>query len=309
MWPISALRTCIISIIREARAFYLLAKQVQHLFFGLSQFQIKKHLFPELFIICTVYWNRVNERDLFDMKLLLKVSVIMLMLASHSAIAADSSEADIKQLRTALAKFIPQPDQAVIKPTPVKGLYQVLIGAQVAYMTSDAKYLIDGDMMDMENKVNLTEAARGSIRKKALSDLGEENMLVYKPKGETKQTITVFTDIYCPYCRKLHNEMDEYMNNGVKVRYIFLPFKGKKSYDASVSVWCAKDRNAALDDAKAGGDIEQKTCEHPIDKHKAMASTLSIRGTPAIMTEDGQLTPGYVPAGKLIEKLKAEGKL
>lgn len=243
------------------------------------------------------------------MKLLLKLSLIMFMLAGNTAMAADSSDADIKQLRAALAKIIPQSSEAVIKPTPVKGLYQVLIGAQVAYMTKDARYLIDGDMMDMENKVNLTEAARGSIRQKALSELGEENMLVYSPKGETRQTITVFTDIYCPYCRKLHNEMAQYMENGIKVRYIFLPFKGKKSYDASVSVWCAKDRNEALDDAKAGEDVEAKTCDHPIDKHKAMATTLSIRGTPAIMYEDGQLTPGYIPAGKLIEKLKAEGKL
>ena len=243
------------------------------------------------------------------MKFLLKLSVVVLMMGLNPVMAADANEADVKQLKSALAKYIPQASDAVITATPVNGLYQVLVGGQVVYMTKDARYLIDGDLMDMQTKVNMTESARGSIRQKALNELGEDNMLVYKPKGEVKQTITVFTDIYCPYCRKLHNEMSQYMDKGIKVRYIFLPFNGKKSYDDSVSVWCAKDRNAALDAAKSGEELEHKTCDHPIDKHKALATTLSIRGTPAIMTEDGQLTPGYVPAGKMIEKLKAAGKL
>ena len=243
------------------------------------------------------------------MKFLLKLSVVVLMMGLNPVMAADANEADVKQLKSALAKYIPQAADAVITTTPVNGLYQVLVGGQVVYMTKDARYLIDGDLMDMQNKVNMTESARGSIRQKALNELGEDNMLVYKPKGEVKQTVTIFTDIYCPYCRKLHNEMSQYMDNGIKVRYVFLPFKGKKSYDDSVSVWCAKDRNAALDAAKAGEELEHKTCDHPIDKHKALATTLSIRGTPAIMTEDGQLTPGYIPVAKLIEKFKAEGKL
>ena len=167
------------------------------------------------------------------------------MMGLNPVMAADANQADVKQLKSALAKYIPQASDAVITATPVNGLYQVLVGGQVVYMTKDARYLIDGDMMDMQTKVNMTESARGSIRQKALDGLGEDNMLVYTPRGEVKQTITVFTDIYCPYCRKLHNEMDQYMANNVKVRYIFLPFKGKKSYDVSVSVWCAKDRNAA----------------------------------------------------------------
>ncbi|MDH5765429.1 MAG: DsbC family protein [Gammaproteobacteria bacterium] len=243
------------------------------------------------------------------MKLLSKLAVILLVLAAPVVNAADSTEADIKELRIALAKYIPAPADAVIKTTPVKGLYQVLIGAQVAYMTKDGRYLIDGDMMDMEKKLNLTETARGSIRKQVISKLGEENMVVYKPEGKVKQTVTVFTDIYCPYCRKLHDEMPEYQKNGIKVRYVFLPFKGKKSYDTSVSVWCASDQNAALDAAKSGDDIEQKTCTNPIDKHQAVGAELSIRGTPAIMFEDGQLTPGYIPIDKLVAKFKAQGKL
>ncbi|VAW64664.1 Thiol:disulfide interchange protein DsbC [hydrothermal vent metagenome] len=244
------------------------------------------------------------------MRFLLKpcIAVLLLAAAPFSMIHADEAAdvaADIKALKVLLPKHLPNPTEATVKATPVKGLFEVMSGSQIMYMTKDARYIIDGDLYDMAVRKNLTEDARGGIRLKALGKLGENNMLVYKPDGEIKHTITVFTDIYCPYCRRLHDEMNEYMKNGIKVRYIFVPFKGPKSVDASVSVWCAKDRNKALDLAKSGANIEKKTCDNPISQHQALASKLGIRGTPAIMLESGQLLPGYVPSAKLIEQLNS----
>lgn len=214
-----------------------------------------------------------------------------------------ASEADIKQLKQVLPNVLPAAANAEITASPVAGLYQVVAGGQVLYMTKDATFVLDGDLYNMQTRTNLTENARGAIRLDALDELGEKNMIVYQPKGDVKHTITVFTDIYCPYCVRLHNEMEQYLNNGVKVRYIFVPFKGPKSVEASVSVWCAKDQNKALSKAKAGDDIEQLSCDNPVKKHQALAAALGIRGTPAIMLENGHLMPGYVPAGKLIEQL------
>lgn len=214
-----------------------------------------------------------------------------------------ASEADIKQLKQALPNVLPAAANAEITASPVAGLYQVVAGGQVLYMTKDAAFVLDGDLYNMQTRTNLTEKARGAIRLDALNELGESNMIVYQPKGEVKHTITVFTDIYCPYCVRLHNEVEQYQNNGVKVRYIFAPFKGPKSVETSVSVWCAKDQNRALSMAKAGEDIEQKSCDNPVKKHQALVAALGIRGTPAIMLENGQLMPGYVPAAKLIEQL------
>ncbi|HEY9200361.1 MAG TPA: DsbC family protein [Gammaproteobacteria bacterium] len=214
-----------------------------------------------------------------------------------------ANEADIKQLKQALPNVLPAAANAEITASPVAGLYQVVAGGQVLYMTRDAAFVLDGDLYNMQTRTNLTENARGAIRLEALNELGEKNMIVYQPKGEVKHTITVFTDIYCPYCVRLHNEVEQYLSNGVKVRYIFVPFKGPKSVEASVSVWCAKDQNEALSLAKAGEDIEQRSCNNPVKKHQALAAALGIRGTPAIMLENGQLMPGYVPAAKLIEQL------
>lgn len=241
----------------------------------------------------------------FNMNLLSKVTLLVSVLYLPSAFAAEP--ADIQALRKALKERLPQAADATIKPSPVKGLYEVLAGPQVMYMSGDARYVIDGNMFDLEQRRNLTEETRSVVRKQVVDELGEENMVVYRPKGETKHTITVFTDIFCPYCQRLHQEMDDYLAKGVKVRYVFLPFKGKKSFDTSVSVWCADDPNAALDKAKAGEDIVMKTCKNPIGEHQSMATTLGIRGTPAIMLENGYLNPGYVPADKLVQQMEAMG--
>ena len=235
------------------------------------------------------------------MKSLFSASLMAVVLFLSSSVKAN--EAEIKQLQKTLPSVFPNLPNPSVKATPVKGLYEVMVGNQIMYMTKDASYALDGNMFDLKSKLNLTEATRGKIRLDAVNKLGEENMVVYKPKGDTKHTITVFTDIYCPYCVRLHNEMDEYEKNGVKVRYIFVPFKGKKSVEASVSVWCADDQNEAMTLAKSGVEIEKKTCDNPVLKHQALASELGIRGTPAIMLESGALMPGYVPATKLIAQL------
>ena len=241
------------------------------------------------------------------MKYIIKSALVLLTLVSALALGPISTvhanNADIKELKAALSKRLPKAENATIKATPVEGLYEVLAGNQIMYMTKDARYIFDGDLYDMQTRNNMTEDARGVIRMGALDDLGEKNMLVYMPKGKVKHTITVFTDIYCPYCRKLHDEVGDYLKNGVKVRYIFVPFKGAKSVKTSISVWCADDKNEAMDLAKGGQSVEDKTCDNPISKHQALATELGIRGTPAIMLDSGKLLPGYVPSNNVILQL------
>ena len=158
------------------------------------------------------------------------IALFSVNLVISSAFAADSADKSIKELKQALTKYLPQAADANITKTPIEGVYQFVSGSKVMYMTKDARYIFDGDLIDLLERRNLTEEMRGVERKNSLDTLGEKNMLVYTPKVTTKHTITVFTDIYCPYCRRLHEEMDQYMAAGVKVRYIFLPFKGKKSF-------------------------------------------------------------------------------
>lgn len=209
----------------------------------------------------------------------------------------------VDKLTQALAISMPNVKPTKISKTPVVGLYEVIVGSQVVYMSDDARYMIEGDLFDLKTKRNVSEEAKSSIRLSAIEELGATNMLIYKPE-KVENTITVITDIDCPYCRRLHAEIPDYMKNNVEVRYIFMPLKGAADIKKTVSVWCAEDQQQALDIAKAGGDVEDKTCKNPIKDHLQLARDIGIRGTPAIVLESGEMLPGYVPYDKLIAELR-----
>lgn len=234
------------------------------------------------------------------MKLLMNLVLsAMLVLMSAKAISAESAT---ESLRKNLTEHVPGAKISRIKETPINGVYEVIVGTDIYYMDESARYIIDGDLIDLATRTNFTEEAKTFNRKTKVAEFGEENMVVYAPEA-VDHTITVVTDIDCPYCRRLHGEMDEYMEGNVKVRYIFMPLKGKADFDTTVSVWCSKDKNLALDIAKAGGKLEKASCDNPIEKHLKVARELGVRGTPAIILEDGSMLPGYVPAQKLVVEL------
>ena len=226
----------------------------------------------------------------------------VLMLSATSVFSVDNG---VELLKKNLAKNIPGTEITQVSKSPIPGLYEVIVGAQVIYMDQTARYMLDGDLVDLASRKNYTEQAKSGIRKTAINALGEDNMLIYTPK-QVDHTITVVTDIDCPYCRRLHSEMDQYMASNVKVRYIFMPLKGKTDFDTTVSVWCAKDKNNALDLAKSGTEIEALNCDHPIKEHLELARSIGIRGTPAIILESGEMLPGYVPAAKLVQEMNKQ---
>jgi thiol:disulfide interchange protein DsbC len=229
------------------------------------------------------------------------VVIIWLGIASLTVAA---NEASIKK---AIENAMPGATVGAIKPSEIKGVFEVIIGASVYYVSEDGKYLLQGRLIDLANKVDLTEQKMSSTRKAALEKLGADKMIVFKPKiGKYK--VFVFTDIDCGYCRKLHSEIDQYLAEGIQINYLFFPRagKGSDSYHKAVSVWCAKDRNAALTDAKKDGKIESKTCENPVDEHMRLAAEFDAKGTPLIVTENGNSFPGYLPAKQLLEALQNE---
>lgn len=234
------------------------------------------------------------------MKYLSLLFLIAPLVVSNSVLAETDS---IKELKQALAKTLPDVKPSKISKSPVDGMYEVVVGTQVVYMSVDARYMIDGDLIDIKTKKNISEDAKSAIRLSTIGKLSPDQMLVYTPK-KVKDTITVVTDIDCPYCRRLHSEVPAYLENNVEVRYIFMPLKGAADMKKTVSVWCSDNQQLALDMAKAGSDVDEKTCDNPIREHLALARELGVRGTPAIILENGQLLPGYVPVGKMIAELR-----
>lgn len=217
---------------------------------------------------------------------------------------ANADEAAVKQ---ALGKSMPTAKIESIKPSEIKGVYEVVLGYSIYYVSEDGKYLLQGRLVDLANRTDLTEQKLGVTRRAALEKIGVDNMIVFKPKI-AKYKVSIFTDIDCGYCRKLHSEIDQYMAEGITIQYLFFPRagKGSDSYNKAVSVWCAKDHNAALTAAKKDQKLDSNTCVNPIDKHMQLAAEFDVKGTPMIVTENGNIYPGYLPAKELVQALQAE---
>ena len=221
-----------------------------------------------------------------------------------TAAAAD----DIATVRSAVAKALPDVAIDSVAASPIPGLYEVMVGSQIVYVTGDGRYFVDGRIVDLKTREDLTEPRLASVRKAAVNAVPEKDMVIFAP-AKYDHTITVFTDIDCPYCAKMHSQIGQYEAEGIRVRYLFFPRAGARSssYDEAVSVWCSDDRNQALTDAKAGKKIPTKTCDNPVDEHMAVARKVGINGTPAIMLETGDMIPGYVEPKRLAQMIAKAG--
>lgn len=220
-------------------------------------------------------------------------------------LTAPAADADIAAAKEVLAKRLPSVSVDGLRPSKtVPGWYELEHGMQLLYISPDAKHLFLGDLIDLEARTNLTEAWREQIVRGRIEAVGEENMIVMGPK-DAKRTITVFTDVDCPYCAKLHLDVPELTKNGVKVRYLLFPRTGIQSetYRKSVAVWCAADRVKAVGIAKAGGKLEMKTCRNPVELHYRLGQELRVNGTPTIFLDDGKMLGGYVPSTRLLVML------
>ncbi len=195
-----------------------------------------------------------------------------------------------------------------VGPSPVAGLYEVVVGSQILYVSEDGRYAINGSVIDVAEGRDVTEPRRAEIRAGMIEQVGEDRMVVFEPNGRpVNHTVTVFTDIDCGYCRKLHAEIQDYTNSGIRVRYLFYPRSGLKtpSYDKAVTVWCSGDRREALTRAKQGQHLKNLTCPNPVEDHYQLGGEIGVRGTPAILLDNGQMLPGYVPADRLSAILDA----
>jgi len=235
------------------------------------------------------------------------IKTLISTLLGCSLLVSTQIHADEDAVRQSVKKAMPSLKVDSIAPSAVKGLYEVIAGPNILYVSDSGQYLLQGHLIDLVAKKDLTEQKMAGARSVALTQMGEDNMIVFKPE-KSKYKVSIFTDIDCGYCRKLHTEMDKYLAEGIAIQYMFYPRagKGSASYKKAVSVWCADDRNKALTVAKNGGELEEKTCENPVDKHMELATRFEVRGTPMIVTESGTVLPGYVPADRLAKVLASE---
>jgi thiol:disulfide interchange protein DsbC len=210
--------------------------------------------------------------------------------------------------RAALAKKLEGLQIEDVRISPVSGVYEVTRDSNVSYVSSDGRYAIVGDMIDLDSDANLSENRRRGIRQRILETVPESEMLVFSPK-DPKYTITVFTDIDCGYCRKMHTQISEYNRLGIRVRYLFFPRSGPdtESWHKAEAVLCSSNRNNALTKAKNGEDVPAKKCgaDRIVARDFELGQKVGVDGTPSIFLSTGEMLPGYAPPSKLVQYLKS----
>ncbi len=236
---------------------------------------------------------------------MLRLFVLFLSLFLSAAVfAADADEA--AEIKKTLKTLVPELEPDSIEPSMVDGLYEVVYGTRVFYISADGRYFLQGNILDTSTKTSITDIRETSLRAELVKTLDESSLIVFSPESP-KHTITVFTDIDCGYCRKLHREIESYKEAGIAVRYAAYPRSGPNtpSYFKAVSVWCGEDQKGLMTKAKSGENFEQSKCNNPVDAHMDIAGKIGISGTPTILLEDGTLMPGYVPAARLLQAIES----
>ena len=215
--------------------------------------------------------------------------------------SAQAPAAPAANPRAVIAAKFPEVRPEQITPSPVPGLFELRIGAKIAYVSADGRYLVQGDIVDIDTDQNLTESRRDGVRRDVLAGVSEAGMIVFAP-AKPSSTITVFTDIDCGYCRKLHKQIADYNARGIKVRYLFFPRSGPgtESWTKAEQVVCSKNRQAAMTAAKMGSTLTEKACKpNSVAQHYGIGRDFGVQGTPAIILESGELIGGYLDPAEL----------
>jgi len=236
----------------------------------------------------------------------ISLSLLATSLMAGAPVLAED-DAELEAVRAKMNSMFQEIAPENVSRSPVDGWYTVHKGSIVAYVSADGRYLLQGDLIDLDQQVNLSERSRTDARRDLMSTISDEEVILFSP-ANVRHSVTVFTDVDCTYCRKLHSQIDEYMAQGIQVRYMLYPRGGpaSRSWNTSEDVWCASDRNDALTAAKADRRFDTQKCDaSAISKHYITGQNVGLSGTPAIVFDDGTLVSGYLPPATLADRLRS----
>jgi len=237
----------------------------------------------------------------------LTARLAIVSLALFAATATALADAKLDSVREKISGMFDEIDPADIDVSGIDGWYKVQKGGIVAYVSDDGRYLMQGDIIDLDRQVNLTEESRNVARRDLMNTIDDGQVIAFSP-ANVKHRVTIFTDIDCGYCRRLHAQIDEYLDKGIEVRYLLYPRNGPASaaWNTSEDVWCSSDRQKALTAAKLDRDFESNNCDASVvQDHYVLGQEVGLSGTPTIVLEDGTLIGGYLPADALAARLES----
>lgn len=240
----------------------------------------------------------------------LKTSLLAsVFLAAFPALAAGPAPEVAERILDNLKQARGDLNYSGVSLSPVAGLYEVRVtGGPTLYVSEDGEFFIAGDLFSIKpgRFVNIQEQARSKERAKLLAAIDKEDQIIFSPAGETKAYVNVFTDVDCGYCQKLHSEIDQINAKGIEVRYLAYPRAGatSQSADKLATAWCADDPQATMTKLKNRESVPMQVCaDNPVAEHYELGGLIGVSGTPNMVTEDGEIIGGYLPAEELANRL------
>ncbi len=230
--------------------------------------------------------------------------------AFAAAEAATDANAELDLVRQRVAEAFEMIEPGDVKASPVDGWYMIQRSSVVAYISSDGRYLLQGDMIDLDTSVNLSELARTDSRREIMAAITDDQVIKFSP-AEIKYSVSIFTDVECTYCRRLHSQIDDYLAKGIEVRYLMYPRNGpaSRAWNTAEEIWCSTDRKNALTMAKLDRKFSTSSCDATmVEDHFAMGRNIGLSGTPAILFDDGTLIAGYLAPDQLVSALEENAK-
>lgn len=227
---------------------------------------------------------------------------LLAIISAQSFAASDISSIEQNIIAKKFADVRPEFVVSGVEKSDIEGIYIVNFSDHSSvYYVLKGDYFFTGGVLQIKNK-SFVDVKERHLRRIALAKLDPNEMIIYPAKGEKKASITVFTDVDCHYCRKLHNEITQINELGIEVKYVAFPRAGVNSpvYNKMVSAWCSTDKQDALNKLKNDQPVFTAACDdNPVAAQYNLGQRLGVTGTPAIVMESGKLLPGYLPADKL----------
>jgi len=223
-----------------------------------------------------------------------RLLLLLVLLVSFSYTSADNSA---KLIRDSMERSALGAKIEFIEPGPMEGLYTVgLQGGRIMYASDDGQFFFQGRLYRAKQggTINLTDVQEKKGMALAIAKIPDPDVVAFSAEDE-RAVITVFTDTSCPFCHKLHEDIDELNDKGISVHYLAYPREGldSEAYKMLVSVWCSSDRHEAFDEAMEDESIDSLSCENPVKAHFQLGQQMGVRGTPAIVFENGAMLNGY----------------
>jgi len=235
-----------------------------------------------------------------------KNSLILFILIFSVSVSASQDN-----IREGLKNILPDGTVIeLIEPSPIPGIYAVYYGdLQPIYVTQDGSFFIYGDIykININSISNITEKSVAERRKLILQNIPTEELISFKSSNE-QFSVIVFTDVDCGYCRKLHNQIDEYNSLGISINYAAFPRSGigTSAFTKMVGAWCSDNPKDSMTKLKNNSPLDISFCENqPVSKQYIIGKKLGVDGTPAIFSMDGEMFPGYIEPEELLLRLKS----